>query len=70
MHLFSDQSTKLNIDCSLLERSDSSGLALLLEWYRVAQVQKIDIVFYNLPQQMYDIARISDLDTILPLKLK
>ncbi len=68
--LFSDQSKSLSIDCLQLEHSDSSGLALLLEWYRAAQVQNIDIVFYNLPQQMYDIAKISGLDTILPLKLK
>lgn len=68
--LFSDPSTTLTIDCSQLEHSDSSGLALLLEWYRSAQEQDINIVFYNLPQQMYDIACISGLDTILPLKLK
>jgi len=68
--LFSEHSKMLAIDCSQLEHSDSSGLALLLEWYRTAQEKNIDIVFYKLPQQMYDIARISGLDTILPLKLK
>lgn len=69
MILFSDNSKVLDIDLSQLKRSNSSGLSLLLDWYRTAQTQNITIVFYNLPQQMYDIARISGLHKILPLKL-
>jgi len=73
-HLFnkslSNRLEKLTIDCSQLERSDSSGLSLLLEWYRAAQLQKMHIVFLNPPEKMVDIARISGLDKILPLQFK
>ena len=68
--LFSNKLEKLTIDCSQLQRSDSSGLALLLEWYRTAQLQKMHIIFLNPPEKMIDIARISGLEKILPLQLK
>lgn len=65
--LFADEADVLDIDLSQLERSDSSGLALLVEWYREAERQNKKITFFNLPLQMYDIARISGLNEILPL---
>ncbi len=68
--LFSDDSDTLDIDLSQLERSDSSGLAMLVEWYREAELQDKKITFFNLPAQMYDIARVSGLDEILPLASK
>ena len=68
--LFVDESTNLGIDLSQLERSDSSGLAMLVEWYREAEQQGKSIVFFNLPEQMYDIACLSGLDEILPLAKK
>lgn len=68
--LFSDEAETLELDLSQLGRSDSSGLALLVEWYREAGLQNKKIVFFNLPSQMYDIARISGLNEILPLELR
>lgn len=65
--LFEDDSSTLDINLSRLERSDSSGLAILLEWYREAEQSNKKITFINIPQQMYDIARVSGLDEILPL---
>ncbi len=65
--LWADTAANLEIDLLQLERSDSSGLALLIEWYREAGQQQKKIVFVNLPVQMYEIARISGLDEILPL---
>jgi phospholipid transport system transporter-binding protein len=65
--LFIDKVSHLDIDLALLERSDSSGLALLVEWYREAEQQNKMITFYNLPKKMYEIAQISGLDHILPL---
>ncbi|MCU7800684.1 MAG: STAS domain-containing protein [gamma proteobacterium symbiont of Lucinoma myriamae] len=66
--LFADEADTLNVDLAQLERSDSSGLALLVEWYREAELQDKKIIFYNLPSQMYDLARISGLNEILPLE--
>ncbi|MDX2505727.1 MAG: STAS domain-containing protein [Gammaproteobacteria bacterium] len=68
--LFADDSNTLDIDLSQLERSDSSGLAMLVEWYREAEQRDKRITFFNLPAQMYDIARMSGLDEILPLAKK
>jgi phospholipid transport system transporter-binding protein len=64
--LFDDTSNSIEIDLSRLKRSDSSGLALLIEWYRSAEQHNKTIIFVNLPLQMWDIVRVSDLDKILP----
>ena len=68
--LFDDDCNKLSIDLSQLQRSDSSGLAILVEWYREAEQCGKAITFFNLPKQMYDIARLSGLHEILPLAKK
>lgn len=67
--LFADQTEVIDIDLSQLERSDSSGLALLVEWYREAEQDGKKITFLNLPAQMYEIARVSGLNEILPLSV-
>ena len=68
--LFSDEAQILDINLSQIERSDSSGLALLVEWYREAEQDGKKITFFNLPVQMFEIARISGLNEILPLSVK
>ena len=68
--LFADDVAVLDIDLSQLERSDSSGLALLVEWYREAEQDGRKITFFNLPSQMYEIACISGLNEILPLSCR
>ena len=68
--LFKDDSLELDISLAGLERSDSSGLAILVEWFREAEQQNRKINFINIPQQMYDIARVSGLDEILPLTVR
>jgi len=66
--LFEQQSDTLDIDFSQLSRSDSSGLALLLEWYREATQKGKKITFSNLPEQMFHMVEICALDDFLPLK--
>ncbi len=65
--LFADESQAIEIDFSSLERSDSSGLALLVEWYQSAEQQHKSITFVNLPAQMLDIAKVSGLEELLPI---
>jgi len=65
--LFDDGSNSIEIDLSGLVRSDSSGLALLVEWYRSAEQHNKTISFVNLPPQMLAIAKVSGLDKILPV---
>lgn len=57
---------ELDIDLSAVERADSAGLALLVEWTRQARQNGQRIRFLNLPEQLLAIARVSGLDTMLP----
>ena len=62
--LFS-QHDDLSIDLAAVERSDSSGVALLIDWLRQAQQQQQAIRFDNIPEQMQAIIRVADLTAIL-----
>jgi len=57
----------LDIDLSDVQRSDSAGLALLVECLRQAQQTGKSIRFFNIPTQMLAMARVSSLDQVLPL---
>ncbi|MGH8551336.1 MAG: STAS domain-containing protein [Methylococcales bacterium] len=57
----------LNIDLGRVHRADSAGLALLVEWMDRAKRGNTEICFLNMPEQMRDIARMTELDTLLPL---
>ncbi len=59
--------SEAHIDLAGVTRTDSAGLALMMEWLRQARARDIHIQFHNLPTQLRDIARISDLLPILPL---
>jgi len=60
-------SEALVIDLADIKRSDSAGVALLIEWMRFAQSQGKSISYLNTPSQMLAIVRASSLDSILPL---
>lgn len=62
--LFAD-ARQLQIDLSGVTESDSSGLALLIEWLRQARQKRQQIVFQNMPQQIAALARISEVDELL-----
>ncbi len=55
------------IDLKGVTRSDSAGLALLVEWLRLAEGRDVSLRFANLPDQLREIARVSDLLPLLPL---
>ena len=54
------------IDLSGVTRSDSSGLALLVHWFRLGKSQSISVEFHNIPQNMMALAMVSNLDDVLP----
>ncbi|MFA7387206.1 MAG: STAS domain-containing protein [Thiohalobacteraceae bacterium] len=62
-----DRADDIRIDLQDIARSDSAGLALLVEWMRSAGRRGKAIEFLNIPQQMLAIARVSSLDQVLPL---
>lgn len=55
----------ISIDLAGVTRSDSAGLALLVEWLRESERLGKGITFLNMPAQMQSIARICGLGEIL-----
>ncbi|HED19827.1 MAG TPA: STAS domain-containing protein [Gammaproteobacteria bacterium] len=58
----------LDIDLSGVQRSDSAGVALLVDCLRQAHQSGKAIRFFNIPTQMLALARVSSLDQVLPLQ--
>ncbi len=58
---------EVEIDLQWVERSDSAGLALMVECLRHARQTGHSIRFFNIPAQMLSMARVSGLDQVLPL---
>jgi len=50
------------VDLAAVERADSAGLALLIEWLRVAHRRGASVHFTNVPAQLRAIAATSGLD--------
>lgn len=57
--------SRVELDFAAVTASDSSGLALLLEWLRLARRDGQQIHFEHLPEQLMALARISEVDTLL-----
>lgn len=53
------------IDLSAVTSSDSSGLALLIEWLSVARGSGRTLHYENIPAQLHHLARLSDVDALL-----
>ena len=65
---FAGSGESVTVDLADVTRADSAGLVLLVEWMRAANNQKKQIVFRNIPGQLLAIARVSNLDALLPLQ--
>lgn len=57
--------SSIAVDLSLVTESDSSGLALLLEWLRQTRQAGAKIYFHDVPHQIMALARISEVDDLL-----
>lgn len=53
------------IDLGGVQRSDSAGLALLVEWLRVVRRRGGELVFRNFPEQMKTMAEVSHVYELL-----
>ncbi len=60
-----DRQAPIEIDLEDVTRSDSAGLALLVEWHRLACRQQRPIRFHNVPDQIEAFARVSHLEGLL-----
>jgi phospholipid transport system transporter-binding protein len=59
------QSKEIDVDLGGVGESDSAGLALLIEWLRMARLGGQAIRFANVPAQIEALARISEVDDLL-----
>jgi phospholipid transport system transporter-binding protein len=57
--------TRIEVDLGAVAESDSAGLALLLEWLRMARQAGLQIHYANMPAQISALARISEVDDLL-----
>jgi phospholipid transport system transporter-binding protein len=58
----------VTIDLSAVSRADSAGLALMVDWLRLARRYQFTLQFKNLPEQLLRIAKVSELHEILPVQ--
>lgn len=58
---------ELQIDLAGVAHADTAGVALLIEWMRMAKQQDALLSFSNIPEQMWAIIEVSDLGQRLPL---
>jgi phospholipid transport system transporter-binding protein len=59
------QFNNLDIDLGGVGESDSAGLALLIEWLRVARQSQKEVRFANVPAQIEALARISEVEDLI-----
>lgn len=58
---------QIEVDLARVTDSDSSGLALLLEWLRLGRMRDQIIRFRNLPPQISALARISEVEDLFDI---
>ncbi len=54
------------LDLKAVDRMDSAGLALLIEWLRLAKRRGASLQFRNIPSQIQAIATVCGLENLLP----
>ena len=52
----------ISIDLSGVQASDSAGLALMIEWIRLARMSRVKLAFKNVPAQLLALAKLSGFD--------
>jgi phospholipid transport system transporter-binding protein len=65
VELLIKQSTEASVDFSEVEKTNSAGLALLLEIVRFMQLRNANVQFKNVPEQIAIVARAYGIDTAL-----
>ncbi len=60
-----DATNKIILDLKQVTAFDSAGLALLIEWIRLAENRNIKLQFANIPDQLLAIARLGGLERVL-----
>jgi phospholipid transport system transporter-binding protein len=56
------------IDLAGVKDSDSSGLALLIEWLSIARAERRGLRYENIPVQLQQLARLSEVEELLTVR--
>jgi phospholipid transport system transporter-binding protein len=64
-HAFADAAGDIVVDLGGVERTDSGGLALLVDWLAWAQAAGRKLEFSALPEALRALARVSDVEDLL-----
>lgn len=67
--LLKDSAVQIQVDLAGITRSTSAAISVLLCWMREAEHQKKKLVFAHMPDKMFDVARVSGLDSVLPRQI-
>ena len=59
---FLSSAKRVVIDLGGVGNTDSGGLALLIEWLKVARSKRVQLEFRNIPEQILNLAKLSGLD--------
>jgi phospholipid transport system transporter-binding protein len=57
----------ININLQNLKHSDSSGLAVILAWVRLALKSNKVVNIYHMPKFLSDLSKVSNLEQVLPI---
>ena len=60
--LFLNTAKLITIDLALVICTDSAGLALMIEWIKYARHHRTQLVFKNIPEQLFNLAKLSGFD--------
>ena len=56
-----------HVDLGGVQRANSAGVALMVEWLGQARRRQWPLTFINVPTQMRAIIEVAELETVLPL---
>lgn len=62
------QSSNCEVNLAGIKDASSAALSVLLSWMRQAHHLSIDLSITNMPTELYDLARVSGLDNVLPIR--
>ena len=60
--------SELTLDLALIETVDTAGVACLVNFSLRCQKRKVSVELKNVPDSIYKLAKISDVDSILALQ--
>lgn len=66
--LIANNSSAIHFNLSQVSHSSSIGLAVLIAWCRAARQMGKSITFSHLPTNLLSAAKVSNLDSVLPLE--